>query len=86
MAAAASSLQYCSVGSLMADGRQCCFPLGKEEGGGGGNLYVKMRGLYLALGHHNSREIRVNKHGAGGPFEPRCLPPHDTNEDSSCDT
>lgn len=42
VAAAASGLQYCSVGSLMADVRQCCFPPGEEEKGGrgGGKLYL----------------------------------------------
>lgn len=63
VAAAASSLQYCSVGSLMADGRQCCFPLG-EEGGvrGGGKFYVVVEivGLYLVLVHGNSLETHVN--------------------------
>lgn len=47
--AAASSLQYCSVGSLMADVRQRCFPPGEE---GGGKFYpvVEILGLYPALG------------------------------------
>lgn len=54
VAAAASGLQYCSVGSLMADVRQCCFPPGEEEGEGGGANYiwylvVDLLGLYLAL-------------------------------------
>lgn len=39
VAAAASSLQYCSVGSLMADVRQCCFPPG-GGGEGGGGLHI----------------------------------------------
>lgn len=50
VAAAASRLQYCSVGSLMADGRQCCFPPGEEEvvleeGGGLGSPVGKTPGL-----------------------------------------
>ena len=62
VAAAASSLQYCSVGSLMADGRQCCFPLGEEEGGAGGIFYlaVKISGSFPALGHSSSRQAHVN--------------------------
>lgn len=46
-AAAASSLQYCSVGSLMADVRQCCFPPGGGgEGGGGVCVCARFIGLY----------------------------------------
>lgn len=50
-AAAASSLQYCSVGSLMADVRQCCFPPG-GGGEGGCTFYrvVQIWRLCLALG------------------------------------
>lgn len=51
--AAASSLQYCSFGSLMADGRQCCFPLGGRgvkggelAGGGECNVVIQLPGLH----------------------------------------
>lgn len=86
VAAAASSLQYCSVGSLMADVRQCCFPPGGGgEGGGVCTFYrvVEILGLCLALGSR-CPSGRSDGMGGGTTFELRCLPPHDTNVDCSC--
>lgn len=55
-------------------------------GGAGGIFYlaVKISGSSPALGHSPSRQAHVNT--VSVLFEPRCLPPHDTNEGSSCDT
>lgn len=84
-AAAASSLQYCSVGSLMADVRQCCFPPG---GGGEGGVYVLSGCTDLeavpCFGVTVATE-RLTWTGCGNTFALRCLPPHDTNVDCSCD-